>query len=270
MSTTPLIESAKLEHPFWLQVLGDHSRFIKGALDIDQKEHSNRAQLFVDQFDELLKRSRAIISIADLNQLTKESYRWTIALRDFKLAILRKQLEGELQTGLSHVFYNHMVNELEEYLRILSHFLKGEVPPPLHPVHHHLLWLLDASGHVGAIIQSTDRVEHDILEKSKKFEQTFKDYYLKAIEVAGFLRTQLNDFPALQRFNKQVSLEMIIFREFLQELEEMEIHASSLGTFNALMADHMAREGCYYLMKLAQTTRIPMPNCDPAKPRVKP
>jgi hypothetical protein len=36
------------------------------------------------------------------------------------------------------------------------------------------------------------------------------------------------------------------------------------------MADHMAREECYYLMKLAESTEVvKAPYCDPTKPRTK-
>jgi hypothetical protein len=34
------------------------------------------------------------------------------------------------------------------------------------------------------------------------------------------------------------------------------------------MADHMAREECYYLQKLAQSTKVvEQPTCNPTKPR---
>ena len=60
---------------------------------------------------------------------------------------------------------------------------------------------------------------------------------------------------------------MTIFQVFLHELEEMELNKETLGTFTALMADHMAREESYYLMKLAETANTPPPTSNPAKPR---
>ncbi len=49
----------------------------------------------------------------------------------------------------------------------------------------------------------------------------------------------------------------------------MGLNKEMLGTLTPLMADHMAREETYYLMKLAETTDIPAPIDDPTKPRVK-
>jgi hypothetical protein len=91
---------------------------------------------------------------------------------------------------------------------------------------------------------------------------------LKAIELAGYLRTNLSDFPALRRFNHDVELELAIFKSFLRELEELAIRRELLGIFTPLMADHMAREECYYLHKLAEATGAKPPECDPGKPRV--
>ena len=61
--------------------------------------------------------------------------------------------------------------------------------------------------------------------------------------------------PALNRFNHEVEVEMGLFKTFLNELEEMELSAEVLGIFSASMADHMAREEQYYLMKLAESSK---------------
>ncbi|WP_430510408.1 DUF2935 domain-containing protein [Gottfriedia solisilvae] len=54
--------------------------------------------------------------------------------------------------------------------------------------------------------------------------------------------------------NHDIKLEIELFQVFLNELEELEISHEVLGTFSALMADHMMREEMYYLKKLAQST----------------
>ena len=47
------------------------------------------------------------------------------------------------------------------------------------------------------------------------------------------------------------------------EIIEKEI----LGTLSPLMADHMFREECYYLTKLAMVAGTKNPTCDPTKLR---
>lgn len=142
-----------------------------------------------------------------------------------------------------------MVNELEEYQNVLNYLKKGEAPPIFHELHHHLVWLLDATGHAGIINDDLDGVEKRLKQKSHEFAQHFEQFYLKAVELTGYLRTNMDSFPALKRFNKDVELEI---KHSLRELEEMELSAEVLGTFTAPMADHMWREEQYYLTKLAQ------------------
>ena len=98
-----------------------------------------------------------------------------------------------------------------------------------------------------------DGVEKRLKEKSGAFTKHVEQFYLKAVEVTGYLRTNIHKFPALNRFNHEVEIEMGLFKTFLNELEEMELSAEVLGTFSASMADHMAREEQYYLTKLAES-----------------
>ena len=81
--------------------------------------------------------------------------------------------------------------------------------------------------------------------------------------MTGYLRTELHHFPALKKFTKDVSLELKLFSHFLHEVEELELSNEILSALSARMADHMAREECYYLLKLAQSSGLEMPKCNP-------
>lgn len=259
------VKSARFEHLFWLQILGDHSRFLHDALAPSQKEEIEKAAAFIRVFDALLSQAK----FQHPMELSAKAEEEVVKLREFKLDLMRKHLISKIKIHLSPTFLNHMVNELEEYLRILKHLKEGQVPPVYHELHHHLLWLLDAAGHAEAITINLDGVEKGLREKSGSFKKHFKAFYLKAIEMAGYLRTNLTTFPALAKMNSDTQLEMKLFQTFLQELEELGLSNQALGTFAPLMADHMFREECYYLMKLAESANLEMPNCDPAKPRIK-
>ena len=258
-------KTARFEHGFWLQILGDHSRFIYEALAPVQKEEIEKASIFITVFDSLLDHAKS----TDSMQLTANAEVEVIKLREFKLELLRKHLIGKIKIHLSPTFFNHMINELEEYQRILKHLKTGQVPPVYHELHHHLVWLLDAAGHSEAISSNLDSVEKRLREKSDSFTKHFEDFYLKAVEMAGYLRTNVTTFPALAKFNSDTQLEIKLFQQFLQEIEELRLSHQALGTFAPLMADHMFREECYYLLKLSESANLDTPNCDPAKPRIK-
>lgn len=257
-------KTARFEHRFWLQILGDHSRFIHAALAPVEKSEIQIAADFIKRFDALLDRSKS----GEIIQLSMDAEAETLKLREFKFTLIKRHLVGKIKIHLSATFLNHMVNELEEYLRILKHLNAKEIPPVYHELHHHLVWVLDAAGHADAISTNLDSVEKRLREKSDRFMKHFEDFYLKAVELAGFLRTQLTAFPALEKYNSDVKLEIKLFLNFLHEIEELELSAQALGTFSPLMADHMTREECYYLMKLAESTKGESPNCDPTKPRL--
>ncbi|WP_227934873.1 DUF2935 domain-containing protein [Alkalihalobacillus deserti] len=262
-------ENALFEHRFWLQVLGDHARFIRDTLSPTETELVKKAVQFIERFDSLLHDSRQNLSMEAIQNLTETANEQAKEIRSFKLEIIREHLVGDVTIGLSPTFLNHMVNEVEEYLRLLSYLIQQQEPPLSHPLHHHLVWLLDAAGHAGGITGNLDIVEKQLQKKSEAFTKRFEQFYIKAVEMAGYLRSNVQLFPALERFNENVKLEIALFKVFLHELEKMEMNNHLLGTFDRLMADHMAREECYYLLKLARSSHLEEPDCDPTAPRSK-
>ena len=256
------------EHRFWLQVLGDHARFIKDSLSPDERDEIQSAEYFINIFDQLLIQARQPLTDVKIDALNREAFRYAKEIRAFKLDLIKQHLVGDIKIELPPTFLNHMVNEVDEYLRVLGYLMQNQALPVSHPVHHHLIWLLDAAGHASAITGSLDMVEKRLMETSDTFNQHFEEYYIKAVEMAGYMRTSLKQFPALSRFNFQVEAEIVYFKLFLRELLEMEMSNKVLSTLSPLMPDHMLREECYYLIKLAQSSEVKMPDCDPTRPRV--
>lgn len=259
---------ALFEHRFWLQILGDHARFIFNGLSSKEAEDVQKANRFIQWFDGLLAQSRSLGPDQDLRQLNEQAYQATVELRAFKLSLLDRALLGRIVIGLSPTFINHMLNELEEYERILKELLAGKPVPRYHPLHHDLLWLPDAVFHSASIASDLDGVERRLIRRSKEFEQHFNEFYLKALELVGYLRTLKTTYPSIKKFHGDVDVEMSAFMAFLLEVEELDISAELLSRLNKLVPDHMYREECYYLGKLAQSGEVPQPKCDPAKPRI--
>lgn len=256
------------EHRFWLQILGDHGTFIYNSLSPSETEKIQRAANFVILFNELLESTRKSLNEKELYKVSQKAYYYAQEIRNFKLNIIKEHLIGKIEIGLPPTFLNHMVNEVEEYLRVLSYLLDNQIPIA-HPLHYHKVWLPDAAGHAGAIECGLDSVEKDLREKSKEFVIEFNDLYIKADEFSGYLRTCLQNFPALYRLNNQVELKILLFMNFLKEIENLRMCKKAVGTLMPLLADHMFREECYYLNKLSKVSQVEAPDCDPTKPRTK-
>ncbi|MEV2478141.1 DUF2935 domain-containing protein [Paenibacillus larvae] len=261
-------EQGIFEELFWMEIFGDHARFINRALTVNAQQELEQAGAFIRLFDTLADRANAKPDEGELRKLHKEALEAVYHLRTFKLYLLRKMLTETFEFHLSPTFLNHMVNEAEEGIHVISALAEGKEPPRDHALHHHLVWLQDAVGHADSLDANLDSQEKGLKALTEEYGQHFEWLYLKAVELVGYVRTRLQEFPALNRFNSQVEMEMVLFRKFLEELKEMDIRLEALGTLSPLMIDHMAREECYYLLKLSQVMALTPPACDPAKPRI--
>ena len=267
MSNISFRKQALFEHQFWLQILGDHGRFIHDSLSPDEKEKVEMADHFIQIFDELLEQSRKDLSEEQIYELTKLALAYSDEFRKFKLELIRNHLADNIKIGLPPTFINHMVNEIEEYLRILQILLDGKLPE-IHTLHLHKLWLPDAAGHAGALRCRLDDVETDLRVKSRDFEKDFYDLHRKAEEFSGYTRTNLLEFPALKRLNNQVDVKIGMFMRFLKDLEDLKFGRRVAGTLQLLITDHMYREECYYMFTLSRVSEVKDPDCDPTMPRI--
>lgn len=267
MEDLVFVDTALFEHRFWLQIMGDHTRFIFYSLAPTEVEEIQKVNRFMDVYDQLLDKSRQQLTTIELYELNKRAEEVTYEFRDFKLHLLALTLSKGIKVHLSSSFFNHMMNELEEYILVINAF-NASRKPLYHPIHYHLRWLSDAVGHAAGVSANLDEIEKDIITISNGYEKIFTDLYMKSVQLSEYLRTEMNDFPSMDRLNEQVVMTMTAFKEFLEDIRDQRMVNKLLGTLLPLMADHMAREECYYLLKLSLVAGTVKPNCDPAKPRI--
>lgn len=267
MKFNSIEEMTIFEHNFWLQILGDHSRFILNALSPKEVPFVQQANKFINLFDDLLEKSRKPLSKENLSVLNNQAYSAAMKIREFKLSIISRQLTDEITISLPPTFINHMVNELDEYIFILNALMREKIPPK-GPIHLHLLWLPDGSGHASTIASNLDITEKELIKKSKEYAKEFDDLYLRTIEYNGYTRTGICNFPALNTLNSDADGVMTLFKKFLKEVQESIMKKKVLSTLTPLSPDHMFREECYYLTKLSMVSDIKQPDCNPAKPRI--
>jgi hypothetical protein len=259
-------EGALFELRFWLQILGDHAMLIRDDIAPGEAAEISRAEQFIQAFDKLLYSARLDLDDESIAALLQSVNPWTSQLRTYTLHLLQRSLTEDII--LTPTFFNHMVNETEEAMRVFAALTSGQLPSPGPTIHQHLLWLQTAYGHAAGLTDEFDLVEKSWKNKSSEFEWYFQTFYIKAVELAGYIRTQLAEFPALRRFNQEVNTILLLFMKFLSEVEELFAGKELQATFSQLILDHMYREECYYLTKLSQAAAgVPCPNCDPTKPR---
>jgi hypothetical protein len=85
-------EFASLQNRFWLQILGDHSRFILNATPSYEPEIVDEANYFKELFDALLDRSISSLTDQNLMNHNMQSLDAAYEIRTFKLNILKSIL----------------------------------------------------------------------------------------------------------------------------------------------------------------------------------
>lgn len=258
-----------MELRFWTQVMGDHARFINGSLAPDQAGLCQVAENFILIFDRFYEKVSRLDEHGESNGLITDINAAVLSFREFKRELLSFRLQNQPVTSLTPTFYNHMLNELEDFLRILAGYQTGKTYEES-VLGQHLLWTLDASGHAAILDSSLDKAEFQLREIAKAFEKDFGHLYLKVVEITGYFRSKPPAAgPALERYNLEVATSIQRFMEFLMELRQRVINQQILGNLLPLVPDHMWREECYYLLKIAGDSQgLPKPECDPGKPRV--
>ncbi len=233
----------QFENRFWLQILGDHVRFIEMSLAVKEIEMLKRSLILKEDLDELLMEARARnVTVSNILPVVE-------ALKEFKLDILNQQISGQIEISLPPTFLNHSLNELEKYEKIL---LDPEAKP--HILEDHYLWQADAAGHALTIIQKLDPTEKKIMKAMKKVKKAFLFGFEAATEYIGYLRTGNIEFPAIDKLNQETLVELLIFTKMLETIRDERIDLKVLGGLNPLLLYHMLAEEAYFIMKLMEET----------------
>lgn len=271
------LRAAVDEMRFWLRIMFEHAKFIRGGLNPsqDQEQFIRTAEYFAENIEQLFAMviSTPPEDAARVNALADSSINWTAALRDFKaqLFVLLEccQAVAELPAPL----LDHIRREADFFLTMLYRLKGLPVPPedvlgipnaniptslvpkllipymgeriPRIARDENLFWLRIhmEHGEVLLLVAYRPKIQDMLYEATAKFE--------KELEVLLAEAKAVPEQPAaLKVFNKKVYCVMKEWRDFLHKLfkDVMECDVPS-GQINApaLILDHMAREAEYYL-----------------------
>lgn len=127
------VDSIVSENVFWLRIMADHAKFIRGLIDPSERELFDRASQFSDQFDQLQLHARDLDSMLwhfrpnnDLDRFEQTVTTATASLRDFKAAA-RDLLQNCSALALfPPLLADHVRREAEHFLEVLS-MIKDEL-----------------------------------------------------------------------------------------------------------------------------------------------
>ena len=127
------VDAIVSENVFWLRIMSDHAKFIRGLLDPSERELFAQADSFSTEFDQLHLHARDIESMLWHFKPTNDLLRFedtvtdaTMRIRDFKEAA-RDLLENCAALALiPPLLADHVRREAEHFLEILE-MIKFEI-----------------------------------------------------------------------------------------------------------------------------------------------
>jgi hypothetical protein len=108
---------------FWNRIMAEHAKFIRGLLDPTEEALFQTAHNFGREFDELTAKALAAhTQINLLPQVTRESLRETVEIRDFKRQGTAGILACKIRSIILPLLGDHVLREANHYLRLLKIF----------------------------------------------------------------------------------------------------------------------------------------------------
>lgn len=115
------------ENVFWIRIMADHLKFIRGLLDPSEREVLNQSQALSDKFDQLNLHARDFESILwhfrpnnDFVRFEQNVMDATIKVRDFKAAAEELIKECAVLSLIPPLLADHVRREAEHFLEILE------------------------------------------------------------------------------------------------------------------------------------------------------
>lgn len=117
------IRHSMLQETFWNHIMEEHSEFIRGLLDPNEKESIRKTEKFADKFEKLYEAAKkAIRDLDDASGVTRESLRSVKELKEFKTEGVEGILDCKLKALILPLLADHVLREANHYLRLLKHY----------------------------------------------------------------------------------------------------------------------------------------------------
>lgn len=135
------VDTIVTENVFWLRIMADHAKFVRGLLDPSERELFMQADNFSREFDDLQAHARDLESMLwhfkptnDLSRFEATVMEATARIRDFK-ATARDLLENcAALAQFPPLLADHVRREAEHFLEILSCIRRDMPNMPMKPI----------------------------------------------------------------------------------------------------------------------------------------
>ena len=231
------------EMAFWLGIMRDHAIFIRDNLGPNERQWVESAEKMRCIFEDLLARVQTVTG--------EEAVCATEKLVALKSQLLMLLLKCGIVIHLQPSDLNHMINEAQEFLRVLGRLPAPPADPPALLLHLNRLWLSDAAGHSAMLYRVLDPHEYRLLMELQQYEMSFNQLFIKAIAKSEMYAAVGRDFPSLYGLAGEARGAVQAHLDLLKTLDNLIQGCSIENNGTPLLTSHMLREETYFLNKMA-------------------
>ncbi|MDR4948174.1 DUF2935 domain-containing protein [Neobacillus cucumis] len=245
------------EHLFWLEILQDHAIFVRDHLSVEERNAISTAEGFNQSFQSLLTRLKQLnpslsYSSGEMASFAQQAYPTVYDYFRYEGHLQNLRIKNDINLNLSPTYLNGTLNENQEYLRLLSYFVKAEQPVSLSLDQLLDLWLEDQLGHIILLRNLADPIELTVERQSDLYAQRFQMFILQNHHVKGFLRFTEQGFPRQKELALEVGRTVIEMNQYIRSIVEKYIGKRVLNKTTLRFLEHHFPETCYFIKKLAE------------------
>lgn len=236
--------TAASEMAFWLGIMRDHAMFIRENLGPNERQWVESAEKLRYVFEDLL---------AGVQTVTREEAVCAAEnLITLKSRLLMLLLKCGLVIHLQPSDLNHMINEAQEFLRVLGRLPAPPADPPASLLHLNRLWLSDAAGHSAMLYRVLDPHEYRLLMELQQYENAFNCLFIESYGKTEMYGAVRDDFPSLYGMENDARGVVQTHIDLLKSLENQIGSCTVQNNGTPLLPNHMIREETYFLNRVAQ------------------
>ena len=236
------------ELTFWLDIMKEHSLFIKLGLPCNQVSLVREAKQFYCVFEDLERRAKAVDCEYTFKTFINDSINAVKHIFILKRHLLHLYSECKLTgTTNSPLLMDHFSREAMYFLKVLEKTANDEIKYPINSIlTDNVFWLRIMGDHAKFARSTFDQAERDLFNQAEEFSNEFDQLQLRARDFDSMLwhYKPNNDFC---RFESYITKAVINIRDFNAYCAELVANCATVAAVPALVQDHQRREAAHFL-----------------------
>lgn len=253
------------EVKFWLKIMQEHAKFIRGAVDAAHADLLEESREFSKAFSSLLQKAERTKSLKQPGAFLHEAADVTREFCRYQRKLLHEKLCGKLGGAAYPFLLDHLLREAQCFLELLERLQGGEAALKLGShTKSAVVWLRFMADHTKLVYHLIDPSERRMLKLAQDFSALFDTLAAEGRDLSSMLYGEAVQVRAFHRFLLDVRADVQRLRDFNRMAEELVADCRLLGVLTAEIAAHMKREAEHCLLVVALLEKEIIRHCPSA------